>query len=418
MGICARLLSCLVLCSASAQDTAFAEQRVDAAWNWTPASGQQPAKASIVATGRPDVALAVTFPPERGCYTADLMLTDSAGQVLPSRRITVVADGEQFALSASPSGGVGVYEAPPPVFRALKRSRTLWLATSATPYVFSLAGSAAAINSVWKACEEAVDAGEADEQSTEGFAAPRAQTDGIAGDAMDATVDGGVGDRPERRASLKHRFLPIIVLLLAIGNAFLIVKVIAKALSLPPMSAPSGSHWRRGAALVGAVGWIALPPIVYAAYGRLGALLAMTGYLVGGLMIAVVVQPRVVRSATGRLLDRLSGLRLRWTAVTRGSRLIVENYRRVGRRQAVAPTEKTTDAEILKLFERVGSAFKSVADQRGEHLSAPRTNYIVWQFLQAHEALDDDAFDAYLQQELARYRTEGLPAAYRKELKF
>jgi hypothetical protein len=84
----------------------------------------------------------------------------------------------------------------------------------------------------------------------------------------------------------------------------------------------------------------------------------------------------------------------------------------------VAPTEKTTDAEILKLFERVGSAFKFVADQRGEHLSAPRTNYIVWQFLQAHEALDDDTFDAYLQQELARYRTEGLPAAYRKELRF
>jgi hypothetical protein len=418
MGIRARLLSFLVLCSISAQHAAFAEPRVDAAWNWAPASGQQPAKAWIVATGRPNVALAVTFPPERGCYTADLMLTDSAGQVLPSRRITVVSDGEQFALSASPSGDVGVYEAPPPVFRALKRARTLWLATPATPYVFSLAGSAAAINSVWKACVEAVDAGEVDEKSTEGFAVPRPQIDGIAGDAMDATVDGGVSDRSDRRASLRHRFLPIIALLLAIGNAFLLVKVIAKVLSLPPVLPPADGHWRRGAALIGAVGWIALPPIVYAAYGLLGALLAMAGYLLAGLLIAAVVQPSIIQPATGRLLDRLNRLRSGWTAVSPGSRLIVENYRRVGRRQAVAPTEKTTDAEILKLFERVGSAFKSVADQRGEHLSAPRTNYIVWQFLQAHEGLNDDAFDAHLQQELARYRTEGLPAAYRKELRF
>jgi len=72
---------------------------------------------------------------------------------------------------------------------------------------------------------------------------------------------------------------------------------------------------------------------------------------------------------------------------------------------------------ISKLFERVGSAFKSVAYQRGEILRAPRINYIVWKFLQAHEELGSDAFEAYLRQQLSRYRADGLPAAYRDELK-
>jgi hypothetical protein len=418
MGSRTRLITCLVLVGAVVQAMAFAEVRADETWSWTPASGNEPAKAQIAAGGQADVALAMTFPPARGCYTAELMLTDSAGQVLPSRRVTVMADGEAFALAASPVAGV--YEAPPPVFRALKRARSLRVATAEAEYLFSPAGSAAAINAVWKACEAAVEAAEAKDSNT---AAPEEPTGGIAGDAMDGDAidergDAAPGERPASKASIRRRVLPLVVLLFAIGNAVLILSAIAKTLSLPAVSPPAGGHWRRGAALAGAIGWITLPPIAYVAYGLGGALLAMASYLAAGLLIAALVKPRVIQYAAARFVERLHALGSRGNGDRRGARLIVAGYRDVARRRGVAPTAQTTDADILHLFERVGSAFKFVADQRGEHLSAPRTHYIVWQFLQAHEALDDDTFDAYLQQELARYRTEGLPAAYRKELRF
>ena len=129
MGKPERLISCLILLSALVQITASADLRAAEQWRWTPASGEEPAKAWVTATGQPDLALAITFPAERRCYTADLMLTDSAGQILASDRVSVTADGEQFVVSASPSGVGGVYEAPPPVFHALKRARTLGLAT-------------------------------------------------------------------------------------------------------------------------------------------------------------------------------------------------------------------------------------------------------------------------------------------------
>jgi hypothetical protein len=95
----------------------------------------------------------------------------------------------------------------------------------------------------------------------------------------------------------------------------------------------------------------------------------------------------------------------------------VEGYRQIGRRQGIAPTEKTTDAEILRLFERVGSAFKSVAYQRGESLRGARINFIVWRCLQAYEAMGQEAFDDYLQEELSRYRDGGLPVEYQHELR-
>jgi hypothetical protein len=347
------------------------------------------------------------------------MLTDSAGQVLPSRRVTVMADGEPFVLAASPGRVAGVYEAPPSVFHALKRARTLRVATAETEYLFSLAGSAAAINAVWKACGAAVEAAGAKDANT---AAPKESTGGIAGDAMDGDAideraDAAPEERPASKASVRRRVLPLIVLLFAIGNAVLILSVIAKTLSFAAVSPPAGGHWRRGAALAGAVGWITLPSIAYVAYSLLGAVLTMAGYLAAGLLIAALMKPSVIRYAMGRFLDWLRDLRLRGTGLRRGSRLIVDGYRDVARRHAVAPTAKTTDTEILHLFERVGSAFKSVADQRGEMLRAPRINYIVWKFLQAHEELGSDAFDAYFQQELIRYRNDGLPAAYRHELR-
>ena len=416
-------MCCLLLCSTATSHMAFAEPGADDAWHWTPASDRESAKASIFATGAPNLALAITFPAGRGCYTADLMLTDRAGDVLPSDWTTVIADGEQFVLSASPGGVVGVYEAPPPVFHALKRSRTLRVATPGANYAFSLAGSAAAINSVWKACEDAVEAGKAEARNTAGGADSRARIDGRAGEASDgdsmaATVDGEPGGRPISVASVKRWVLAIVVLMFAIGNAFLTLNVMAKTLSLPSASPPAGEPWRRGAALVGAAGWVVLPLIFFAVYGLWGAILVVAGYLIAGLMLAAILKPGLTVSAVEQLIDWVRERRLRAMGVSRGSRLIVNGYRRIARRRAMAPTKKTTDAEILNLFEQVGSAFKSVAYQRGESLKASRINYVVWKFLQAHEDMSKDDFDNHLQQQLENYHKNGLPPAYRNDLNF
>lgn len=411
-------IALLLLCTAFAPTTASAEPAADDAWEWTPPTAEAHARAWISASGRPDVTLTVSFPPEQRCYDANLMLTDGAGDVLPGRRITVSADEERFVLAASADDGAGVYEAPPPVFHALKRSRTLRLSTGASEYLFSLAGSAAAINSIWKACEDQLQVSDSGEAIAPDGIGPEAGTDAVAMDAVDAMDKGAPGDAPAPEASVRRRVLPMLVLLFAIGNAFLMLEVLGKSLSLPAFSPAGAASWRRGAAILGAAGWILVPVIVYSAYGVPGAALAVAVYLAAGLVIAAAMQPRVAYFAAGRFVDRLRELRWRGNGSRRGSRLIVEGYRRVSRRQAAAPTDKTTDAEILQLFERVGSAFKSVAYQRGEYLKGPRVNYIVWRFLQVYEDMGREAFDHYLQDELTRYRERGLPAAYRGELKF
>jgi hypothetical protein len=419
MGTREQLVSCLVLVMALAQSVFPASSRAAAADTWlsAPASGEESAKAWIAATGQADRALTITFPTVRRCYVAELMLTDDAGQVIPSEPLTVTADGEQFAVSASPSGVVGVYEAPPPLFHAIKRARALRLATSEAAYSFSTAGSAAAINSAWKACQESLRDEPVADTNTQDSAAPALVADHqIPGDSMEDEGDNAIAEPAVGGATPGPVGFAIILLLFAVANAYLFLQLTAKLVSSPPLSPSASGQWRRGAALVGAVGWIVLPLMGLAAYGLAGAALALVGYFVTGLMLAAIIKPGVARSGLRYLLEPGRDLRLRLMGVRRGSRLIVEGFRRHARRQGTAPTEKTTDAEILALFERVGSAFKTVASQRRESLRGARLNYIVWQFLQAHEALSHEAFEAHLQQELSTYRTHGLPAVYRREL--
>lgn len=412
----ALLVCCLLLCAALFQRMAFAEPVPGGRWQWAPAAGEDAARAWTSAPGRPGLALTVTFPAEQRCYTANLRVTDDDRPVLSTDQVTVTAGAEQFVLSVS--GLSGVYDAPPPVFHALKRAQTVRLATADAEYVFSLDGSAAAINSVWKACEDGLGAAQPSDPDTPEPAAPPDQTTGVAGAPTDPMPERASGEPPAPGAFLMRRVLPVVVLMFAVGNAFLLLAVIAKRLSLPALPKPPAGKWARGAALVGAIGWAVVPVIFFAAYGVSGAALAVAGYLLAGLLIAAVMKPLVAQYATKRLIDQLRQLRSRRRGGSRGSRQIVDGYRRIARRQGVAPTEKTTDAEILRLFERVGSAFKSVAYQRREYLQASRVNYIVWTFLQAYEAMGRDAFDHHLQAELSKYREAGLATTYRNDLKF
>jgi hypothetical protein len=98
------------------------------------------------------------------------------------------------------------------------------------------------------------------------------------------------------------------------------------------------------------------------------------------------------------------------------SKLVVQGYRSHARANGGPPTHKTTDRQIVEIYEKVGSAFRTASKQRGEHLSAPNLNFIVLKFLTVHEMLGRDMVESHLQYEVDKYIKEGLREDYRREL--
>lgn len=100
-----------------------------------------------------------------------------------------------------------------------------------------------------------------------------------------------------------------------------------------------------------------------------------------------------------------------------GEKLIVSGYRRLAAQHECAPTAKTSDQQIINIYKEAGTAFRKVADQRGEHLPAGTINYIVWKFLQVSEMLGNEMVDEHLTYELQKYLQEGLRPDYQQDLK-
>lgn len=100
-----------------------------------------------------------------------------------------------------------------------------------------------------------------------------------------------------------------------------------------------------------------------------------------------------------------------------GGKLIVNGYRRLATQQECAPTAKTSDQQIIEIYKKVGTAFREVADQRGELLAAGTINYIVWKFLQVSEMLGNEMVDEHLAYEVQKYLQEGLRPDYQQDLK-
>jgi hypothetical protein len=97
-------------------------------------------------------------------------------------------------------------------------------------------------------------------------------------------------------------------------------------------------------------------------------------------------------------------------------KLIVSGYRRLAESQGCAPSAKTSDRKIFEVYQKVGTAFRQVADQRGERLRAGVMNFIVWKFLQAYEMYGDAVADSHLEYELDKYAREGLRHDYEQDL--
>src|SRR5690606_9253034 len=68
----------------------------------------------------------------------------------------------------------------------------------------------------------------------------------------------------------------------------------------------------------------------------------------------------------------------------KGSKLIVQGYRGIASKHGCAPTSKTSDAQIVEIYKKVGSAFRQTAAERQEHLAADSLNYIVLKFFQVY----------------------------------
>ena len=100
--------------------------------------------------------------------------------------------------------------------------------------------------------------------------------------------------------------------------------------------------------------------------------------------------------------------------------LIVAGYRRHAQSKGGAPSDKTSDSRIVAIYTKVGTAYRRIADERGERLSAGTINFIVWNWLQVYEmvgpALGDAAVDSELRDEVESYRKNGLDSGSVGEL--
>lgn len=99
------------------------------------------------------------------------------------------------------------------------------------------------------------------------------------------------------------------------------------------------------------------------------------------------------------------------------SRMItVGGYREIARQTGMAPTSKTSDDEIINLYQTVISAFRSVSEERNEKIPAGIKNTIVFHFLQVKEMAPPEFFEEHLKYEKEWYRQNGLRESYQKEI--
>ena len=97
--------------------------------------------------------------------------------------------------------------------------------------------------------------------------------------------------------------------------------------------------------------------------------------------------------------------------------MLVSAYRTLAQETGRAPTDKTSDEDIVRIYRRVGTAFREVSISRGEHLPAGYMNAIVFKFYQVRELSGDAFLEEHLAYELEKYKSEGLRGDYKVDFK-
>ena len=107
----------------------------------------------------------------------------------------------------------------------------------------------------------------------------------------------------------------------------------------------------------------------------------------------------------------------KWTVLDELHAITVRSYRTIAVQRGCAPTAKTSDEKILEIYSSVATAFRQVAEQRGERIPALNLNFIVWKFLQVYEMMGEQMLQEHLQYEVEKYLASGLRPDYLRELR-
>ena len=104
------------------------------------------------------------------------------------------------------------------------------------------------------------------------------------------------------------------------------------------------------------------------------------------------------------------------TATKASAGVIVAGYRRIAAQHGCAPTQQTSDQEIIEIYTLVTTGFNRTAEERAERIPALQLNHIVLKFLQMQEDLGPEIMAFHLQYKIEKYATNGLRADYQQNL--
>lgn len=98
--------------------------------------------------------------------------------------------------------------------------------------------------------------------------------------------------------------------------------------------------------------------------------------------------------------------------------LLILRFRGISEKSGdvLAPTDKTSDSEILKVYRIVLPAFIDEAQKRGEYIPAGNLNYIAFILLNVYENMGEEFFLDHLKYQLDYYSKNGLSDDSKKEL--
>ena len=93
--------------------------------------------------------------------------------------------------------------------------------------------------------------------------------------------------------------------------------------------------------------------------------------------------------------------------------IIVNGFRRLATANQTAPTSKTSDQEIIDIYQQVGSAFHEASKERNENLPAEIISTIAFKFFLVYEMFGEVGYRQHLKYEVDNYINEGLRDDYK-----
>ena len=94
----------------------------------------------------------------------------------------------------------------------------------------------------------------------------------------------------------------------------------------------------------------------------------------------------------------------------------VKLFRSIGESNGVAPTNKTSDQEILQIAQEVMTAFKNAGKEKGEEIPGGYLMTIAMKFFAVYEMSGRDFYYEHLNYEINKYLNEGLREDYKHNL--